>query len=173
MGRYKVSHHCWKDRRYSCSGGGGRDEGWCCERSTGEWMLSPRPGEFSHVIQLAATIYTGGLFGVDRTRNQKFERTRRLTCNFGVSKSLFEDFFHQNSNRMIHHRHHHHPQKKKKKKKLERNNFILIYNALPNFKLTTFKHFDMSPVHQVWAKPSCKAQWKEEEDKVDREEVGR
>ena len=60
------------------------------------------------------------------------------------------------------------PKKKKKKKKLERNNFILIYNALPNFKLTTFKHFDMSPVHQVWAKPSCKAQRKGEEDTADR-----
>ena len=27
---------------------------------------------------------------------------------------------------------------------------------------------DMSPVYQVWPKPSCKAQWKEEEDKADR-----
>ena len=27
---------------------------------------------------------------------------------------------------------------------------------------------DMSPVHQVWPKPSCKAQWKGEEDKADR-----
>ena len=33
---------------------------------------------------------------------------------------------------------------------------------------------DVSPVHQVWPKPSCKAQWKEEEDKADRKkEVGR
>ena len=30
---------------------------------------------------------------------------------------------------------------------------------------------EMSPVHQVWPKPSCKAQWKREEDKA--EEVGR
>ena len=27
---------------------------------------------------------------------------------------------------------------------------------------------DMSPVHQVWPKPSCKAQQKGEEDKADR-----
>ena len=27
---------------------------------------------------------------------------------------------------------------------------------------------DMSPVHPVWPKPSCKAQWKGEEDKADR-----
>ena len=27
---------------------------------------------------------------------------------------------------------------------------------------------DMSPIHQVWPKPSCKAQWKGEEDKADR-----
>ena len=26
---------------------------------------------------------------------------------------------------------------------------------------------DMSAVHQIWPKPSCKAQWKEEEDKAD------
>ena len=26
----------------------------------------------------------------------------------------------------------------------------------------------MFPVHQVWPKPSCKAQWKGEEDKADR-----
>ena len=26
----------------------------------------------------------------------------------------------------------------------------------------------MSPVHQIWPKPSCKAQWKGEEDKADR-----
>ena len=26
----------------------------------------------------------------------------------------------------------------------------------------------MSPIHQVWPKPSCKAQWKGEEDKADR-----
>ena len=32
---------------------------------------------------------------------------------------------------------------------------------------------DMSPVHQVWPKPSCKAQRKGEEDKADKEEVGR
>ena len=33
----------------------------------------------------------------------------------------------------------------------------------------------MSPVHQVWPKPSCKAQWKGKEDKADREtrQVGR
>ena len=30
----------------------------------------------------------------------------------------------------------------------------------------------MSPVHQVWQKKSCKAQWKGEEDKAE-EEVGR
>ena len=27
---------------------------------------------------------------------------------------------------------------------------------------------DMSPVHQIWPEPSCKAQWKGEEDKADR-----
>ena len=27
---------------------------------------------------------------------------------------------------------------------------------------------DMSPVHQVWQKPSCKAQWKGKEDEADR-----
>ena len=31
----------------------------------------------------------------------------------------------------------------------------------------------MSPVHQVWPKPSCKAQWKGEEDKADRGRGGR
>ena len=31
----------------------------------------------------------------------------------------------------------------------------------------------MSPVHQVWPKPSCKAQWKEEEDKADRGRGGK
>ena len=53
----------------------------------------PRPGELSHVIQLATTIYTGGPFGVAGTRNQSFERIRRLTCNSSVSRFLFEDFF--------------------------------------------------------------------------------
>ena len=52
----------------------------------------PRPGELSHVIQLATTIYTGGPFGVAGTRNQSFERIRRLTCNSSVSRFLFEDF---------------------------------------------------------------------------------
>ena len=51
----------------------------------------PRPGELSHVIQLATTIYTGGPFGVAGTRNQSFERIRRLTCNSSVSRFLFED----------------------------------------------------------------------------------
>ena len=31
----------------------------------------------------------------------------------------------------------------------------------------------MSPVHQVWPKPSCKAQWKGEEDKADRGRGGK
>ena len=31
---------------------------------------------------------------------------------------------------------------------------------------------DMSPVHQVWPKPSCKAQRKGEEDKADRRRGG-
>ena len=31
---------------------------------------------------------------------------------------------------------------------------------------------DMSPVHQVWSKPSCKAQWKGEEDEADRRSSG-
>ena len=31
----------------------------------------------------------------------------------------------------------------------------------------------MSPVHQVWPKPSCKAQWKGEEDKADSGRVGK
>ena len=31
----------------------------------------------------------------------------------------------------------------------------------------------MSPVHQVWPKPSCKAQWKEEEDKAERGRGGK
>ena len=31
----------------------------------------------------------------------------------------------------------------------------------------------MSPIHQVWPKPSCKAQGKEEEDKADRGKGGR
>ena len=31
----------------------------------------------------------------------------------------------------------------------------------------------MSPIHQVWPKPSCKAQWKEEEDKADRGRGGK
>ena len=29
---------------------------------------------------------------------------------------------------------------------------------------------DMSPVHQVWPKPFCKAQWKREEDKADKKQ---
>ena len=32
---------------------------------------------------------------------------------------------------------------------------------------------DMSPAHQVWPKPSCKAQWKGEEDKADRGRGGK
>ena len=32
---------------------------------------------------------------------------------------------------------------------------------------------DMSPVHLVWPKPSCKAQWKGEEDKADRGRGGK
>ena len=32
---------------------------------------------------------------------------------------------------------------------------------------------DMSPVHRVWPKPSCKAQWKGEEDKADSERSGK
>ena len=32
---------------------------------------------------------------------------------------------------------------------------------------------DMSAVHQVWSKPSCKAQWKGEEDKADRGRAGK
>ena len=32
---------------------------------------------------------------------------------------------------------------------------------------------DMSPVHQVLPKPSCKAPWKGEEDKADKEKTGR
>ena len=31
----------------------------------------------------------------------------------------------------------------------------------------------MSPVHQVWPKPSCKAKWPEEEDKADTERGGK
>ena len=31
----------------------------------------------------------------------------------------------------------------------------------------------MFPVHQVWPKPSCKAQWKGEEDKADRQKKRR
>ena len=31
----------------------------------------------------------------------------------------------------------------------------------------------MSPIHQVWPKPSCKAQWKGEEDKADRRRGGK
>ena len=31
----------------------------------------------------------------------------------------------------------------------------------------------MSPIHQVWPKPSCKAQGKEEEDKADRGKGGK
>ena len=31
----------------------------------------------------------------------------------------------------------------------------------------------MSPIHQVWLKPSCKAQWKGEEDKADRGRGGK
>ena len=31
----------------------------------------------------------------------------------------------------------------------------------------------MSPIHQVWPKPSCKAQWKGEEDKADRGRGGK
>ena len=31
----------------------------------------------------------------------------------------------------------------------------------------------MSPVHQVWPKPSCKAQWKGEEDQADRRRGGK
>ena len=33
--------------------------------------------------------------------------------------------------------------------------------------------YGMSPVHQVWPKPSCKAQWKGEEDKADRGRGGK
>ena len=32
---------------------------------------------------------------------------------------------------------------------------------------------DMSPIHQVWPKPSCKAQWTREEDEKDRKRAGR
>ena len=32
---------------------------------------------------------------------------------------------------------------------------------------------DMSPIHQVWQKPSCKTQSKEEEDKADRKRGGK
>ena len=32
---------------------------------------------------------------------------------------------------------------------------------------------DRSLVHQIWSKPSCKAQWKEEEDKTDRGRGGK
>ena len=32
---------------------------------------------------------------------------------------------------------------------------------------------DMSPIHQVWPKPSCKAQWKGEEDRADRRRGGK
>ena len=35
------------------------------------------------------------------------------------------------------------------------------------------RHTNMSPVHQVWPKPSCKAQWKGEEDKADRGRRGK
>ena len=31
----------------------------------------------------------------------------------------------------------------------------------------------MSPVHQVWPKPSCKAQWQEEDDEADGERDGK
>ena len=31
----------------------------------------------------------------------------------------------------------------------------------------------VSPAHQVWPKPACKAQWKEEEDKADRGRGGK
>ena len=38
---------------------------------------------------------------------------------------------------------------------------------------TNCSGMDMSPVHQVWPKPSCKSRWKGEEDKADRERGGK
>ena len=38
----------------------------------------------------------------------------------------------------------------------------------PSSRDANYSGMDMSPVHQVWPKPPCKAQWKGEEDKADR-----
>ena len=38
----------------------------------------------------------------------------------------------------------------------------------PSSRDTKCSGMDMSPVHQFWPKPSCKAQWRGEEDKADR-----
>ena len=43
----------------------------------------------------------------------------------------------------------------------------------PSERDTNCSGIDMSPVHQVWPKPSCKAQWKGEGDKADRRRSGK
>ena len=43
----------------------------------------------------------------------------------------------------------------------------------PSYRDANWSGMDMSPVHQVWSKPSCKAQWKGEENKADRKRSGK
>ena len=43
----------------------------------------------------------------------------------------------------------------------------------PLWRDTNWSSMDVSPVQQVWPKPSCKAQWKGEEDKADRKRGGK
>ena len=43
----------------------------------------------------------------------------------------------------------------------------------PSQRDTNCSRMVMSPVHQVWPKPSCKARWKGEEDKADRGRGGK
>ena len=43
----------------------------------------------------------------------------------------------------------------------------------PSYRDANCSGMDLSPVHQVWPKPSCKVHWKGEEDKVDRRKSGK
>ena len=43
----------------------------------------------------------------------------------------------------------------------------------PSWRDATCSGMDTSPIHQVWPKPSCKAQWKGEEDNADRGRGGK
>ena len=43
-----------------------------------------------------------------------------------------------------------------------------LFMSIPLQFASLYNGMDMSPVHQVWPKPPCKAQWKVEEDEADR-----